>query len=61
MDKQKKKKVESEYTNGFRDEGDKPTVAPSMEMDELEVDASSEDIKEGDSTSVTKLVIDRYD
>lgn len=38
-----------------------PTIAPSMEMDELEVDASPKEIKEGKSTSVTKLVIDRFD
>lgn len=38
-----------------------PTIAPSMEMDELEVDASSDEIKKEESTSVTKLVIDRFE
>lgn len=38
-----------------------PTIAPSMEMDELEVEASPREIKKGESTSVTKLVIDRFD
>lgn len=36
-----------------------PTVAPGMEMDELEVDATSQEVEQGDYTSVTKLVIDR--
>jgi hypothetical protein len=36
-----------------------PTIAPSMEMDELEKSATEEEIKDGDYTPVTKLVIDR--
>jgi hypothetical protein len=36
-----------------------PTVAPGMEMDELEEEATEEDVAEGDYTSVTKLVVDR--
>lgn len=38
-----------------------PSIAPSMEMDELEVDASAEEVKKGNSTPVTKLVINRFD
>jgi hypothetical protein len=44
-----------------RDSKQTPTIAPSMEMDELEVDASPKEIKDGESTTVTKLVIDRFD
>ncbi|MDQ0340485.1 hypothetical protein J2S00_003300 [Caldalkalibacillus uzonensis] len=36
-----------------------PTIAPSMEMDELEEEASPEDIKRGNYTRVTKLDVDR--
>jgi hypothetical protein len=35
------------------------TVAPGMEMDELEVSANQKDVEEDDYTRVTKLVIDR--
>ncbi|HJV46028.1 MAG TPA: hypothetical protein VJ824_09940 [Bacillota bacterium] len=35
------------------------TMAPSMEMDELEKSASKQEVKQGDYTQVTKLVIDR--
>ncbi|TCS81062.1 hypothetical protein [Tepidibacillus fermentans] len=37
----------------------KPTIAPSIEMDDLEKDATPEEIEKGDYTPVTKLVIDR--
>jgi hypothetical protein len=38
----------------------KPTIAPSMNThDELEEKASPEEVKEGNSTSVTKLFLDR--
>ncbi|UFJ43446.1 hypothetical protein LOK74_05990 [Brevibacillus humidisoli] len=35
-----------------------PTIAPGMEMDELDLDASSEEIRKGDYTPVTKLYRD---
>lgn len=39
---------------------DEPTVAPSMNgHDPLEEKATSEEIKKGDYTSVTKLFLDR--
>lgn len=44
-----------------KDSKEAPTIAPSMEMDELEAEASPKEIKDGESTSVTKLVIDRFD
>jgi hypothetical protein len=44
-----------------KNQDQEPSVAPSMEMDELEVEASPKEVKKGDSTSVTKLVIDRFD
>jgi hypothetical protein len=37
-----------------------PTIAPSMEMDELDEEATEEEIKKGDSTRVTKLYIGRF-
>lgn len=36
-----------------------PTIAPGMEMDELEEEATEEEIENGDSTSVTTLYLDR--
>lgn len=36
-----------------------PTIAPSMEMDELEISATEEEVRKGDYTPVTKLVLDR--
>ena len=36
-----------------------PTIAPGMEMDELKKDATPEDIKNGNVTQVTRLVLDR--
>jgi hypothetical protein len=36
-----------------------PTIAPSMEMDELELEASKKEKDAGDYTEVTKLVVDR--
>lgn len=36
-----------------------PTIAPGLEMDELKVKASKEEIERGDSTSVTNLILDR--
>ncbi|MBP1935056.1 hypothetical protein [Ammoniphilus resinae] len=36
-----------------------PTIAPGLEMDELDKSASSEEVEKGDFTEVTKLVIDR--
>lgn len=36
-----------------------PTIASGLEMDELEEDATSEEIRNEDSTSVTKLFRDR--
>jgi hypothetical protein len=38
-----------------------PTIAPGLELDELEASATEEEIARGDSTSVTKLFIDRVD
>ncbi|EGL83393.1 hypothetical protein CathTA2_1058 [Caldalkalibacillus thermarum TA2.A1] len=43
----------------LRTEEEEPTIAPSMEMDELEEDASFEDIATGNYTRVTKLDVDR--
>lgn len=37
----------------------KPTIAPGMEMDELDEPATEEEIEQHDSTSVTQLIIDR--
>ena len=45
--------------NNRQQRQDEPTIAPGMEMDELEVDATEEEKQHGDSTPVTKLVIDR--
>ncbi len=42
-----------------RKQTEEPTVAPGMEMDELEEEATEEEVAEGDYTSVTKLVVDR--
>ena len=36
-----------------------PTIAPGLEMDELDAKATGEEKERGDYTSVTKLVIDR--
>ena len=36
-----------------------PTIAPGLEMDELEYSASSKEVEKGDFTEVTQLVIDR--
>ncbi|CAJ1001899.1 hypothetical protein QO009_000762 [Brevibacillus aydinogluensis] len=41
------------------DQKHEPTIAPGMEMDELEEKATEEEIKNGDSTSVTTLYLDR--
>lgn len=38
---------------------EEPTIAPGMEMDELEAGATAEEKQRGDVTEVTKLVIDR--
>lgn len=38
-----------------------PTIAPSMEMDELDTPATDEEVERKDSTSVTKLFIDRVE
>ncbi len=38
-----------------------PTIAPGMEMDELDEPATEEEIKRHDYTSVTKLFIDRLE
>ncbi|WP_164553322.1 hypothetical protein [Brevibacillus marinus] len=38
-----------------------PTVAPGMEMDELDRSATPEEIRKGESTSVTKLYRDFVD
>ncbi|WP_167577834.1 hypothetical protein [Ammoniphilus sp. YIM 78166] len=42
-----------------RKQAGEPTVAPGLEMDELEAEATDEEVAEGDYTSVTKLVVDR--
>jgi len=36
-----------------------PSIAPGLEMDELEEEATEEEVAKGDYTSVTKLVVDR--
>ncbi|WP_164985294.1 hypothetical protein [Ammoniphilus sp. CFH 90114] len=36
-----------------------PTIAPGLDIDELEEDATDEEVAEGDYTSVTKLFLDR--
>ncbi|GBF11107.1 hypothetical protein TEPIDINF_001250 [Tepidibacillus infernus] len=36
-----------------------PTIAPSMEMDALDEDATPEEVKKGKYTRVVKLVSDR--
>lgn len=38
-----------------------PSIAPGMEMDELDEPATKEEISHHDSTSVTKLFIDRIE
>lgn len=38
-----------------------PTVAPGMEMDELDTPATDEEVNRKDYTSVTKLFIDRVE
>lgn len=39
---------------------DEPTIAPGMNMhDTLEEKATTEEVKKGDSTSVTRLFLDR--
>ncbi len=38
-----------------------PTIAPGMDLDDLEVDATEEEIRNNDYTSVTKLFIDRVE
>lgn len=38
---------------------DQPTIAPGMEIDELEEEATEEEIANGDYTEVTSLIIDR--
>lgn len=38
-----------------------PTVAPGMEMDELDEPATEEEVRHHDYTPVTKLFIDRVD
>lgn len=41
--------------------GEEPTVAPSLEMDDLEQNASKDEKEKGETTTVTKLYIDRID
>lgn len=41
-----------------KDEQDE-RLAPSMEMDALDREATADEVEEGDSTSVTKVYIDR--
>jgi hypothetical protein len=36
-----------------------PTIAPGMEMDALEEEATEEEMENNNSTSVTKLYLDR--
>ncbi|MEW9671352.1 hypothetical protein [Ammoniphilus sp. 3BR4] len=36
-----------------------PTIAPGMDIDELEEDATEEEVAQGDYTPVTKLFLDR--
>jgi hypothetical protein len=36
-----------------------PTIAPGMEIDAPDRDATSDEIERGDSTEVTKLFLDR--
>lgn len=38
-----------------------PTVAPGMEMDELDAPATEQEIRQQDYTPVTKLFIDRVE
>lgn len=38
-----------------------PSVAPGLELDELEVKASEKEIADGNYTEVTKLFLDRID
>ena len=38
---------------------DKAAIAPGIEMDELKEDAEQEEIEQGNSTPVTRLVLDR--
>jgi hypothetical protein len=43
-----------------KEKENEPTIAPSINNhQELEEDATQEEIKEGDSTSVTQLYLDR--
>ena len=41
------------------EKNDSPTIAPSMEMDLLDQDATEEEVESKEYTEVTKLVIDR--
>jgi hypothetical protein len=45
--------------NQPKNQDQEPTIAPGLEMDELDENASEEEIKEGDFTPVTKLYLDR--
>jgi hypothetical protein len=42
-------------------EDENPNIAVGLEMDELEAEATSEEVSKGDFTPVTKLVIDRVE
>jgi hypothetical protein len=42
-------------------EGENPNIAVGLEMDELEAEATTEEVNKGDFTPVTKLVIDRVE
>ncbi len=45
--------------NSPKQQQNKPKIAPGLEMDELEEDATKEEIAKGDYTEVTSLFIDR--
>jgi len=49
----------SKRSESKKSQQQEPTIAPGLEMDELEYSASSEEVEKGDFTEVTQLVIDR--
>jgi hypothetical protein len=45
--------------NQPKNQDQEPTIAPGLEMDELDENASEGEIEKGDFTPVTKLYLDR--
>lgn len=55
------KGLEQKYVSRTKTTNDEPTIAPSMEMDELDEKATEEEIRNNNYTPVTKLFIDRVE